>query len=73
MADVGSVQVPELAAVDLDSESDTCSTASSFSVRQADTEGPKHLDSPASHEHAEAALHLTSYVAIANNLIYLIL
>ncbi|KAE9204935.1 hypothetical protein PF004_g17703 [Phytophthora fragariae] len=60
MTDVGSVQVPELAAVDLDSESDTCSTASSFSVRQTDNEGPKRLDSPASHEHAEAALHLTS-------------
>ncbi|KAG6622790.1 Amino Acid/Auxin Permease (AAAP) Family [Phytophthora cinnamomi] len=60
MTDAGSVQVPELAGADLDSESDTCSTASSFSVRQGEQTAPKRLDSPASHEHAEAALHLTS-------------
>ncbi|KAF1792088.1 Amino acid transporter, transmembrane domain [Phytophthora cactorum] len=71
MAD-SSVTVPalqepaDLEAVDLDSQCETCSTTSSFSVRVGATDDdvsgavPKRLESPGMHEHAEAALHLTS-------------
>ncbi|KAL4101878.1 hypothetical protein PRIC1_005626 [Phytophthora ramorum] len=60
-----SLQVPDLESVELDSQAETCSTTSSFSVRlgaDEDLQGdvPKRLSSPALHEHAEAALHLTS-------------
>ncbi|EEY54291.1 Amino Acid/Auxin Permease (AAAP) Family [Phytophthora infestans T30-4] len=62
--DVPALQEPaDLEAVDLDSQSDTCSTTSSFSVRVGDDVSnavPKRLESPGTHEHAEAALHLTS-------------
>jgi hypothetical protein len=61
---VGNVQVPELEAAETDSQSDTYSTTSSLSVRlgEDDSKTPKRLASPELHEHAEAALHLTSYV-----------
>ncbi|KAG7396861.1 hypothetical protein PHYBOEH_001618 [Phytophthora boehmeriae] len=62
-----SLQVSELEVVDLDSQSDTCSTASSFSVRVGNDDGlkstkhAKALDSPELlHEHADTSLHLTS-------------
>ncbi|KAG3237137.1 hypothetical protein PI124_g17865 [Phytophthora idaei] len=64
---VPALQEPaDLEAVDLDSQCETCSTTSSFSVRVGATDDdvsgavPKRLESPGMHEHAEAALHLTS-------------
>ena len=60
------LQESKLEVIALNSQSDTCSSVSGFSVRSGesdedpDSPTPKRLESPGLHEHAVAALHLTS-------------